>query len=97
LRNEELMRLLAALGGVFALIEVIVGLEGKNLDNIDVTSFVIALILAIIVLASVISPDKPIPLNWMIFVIIGIIMIVYSSLIGGVLVLLAGFVGYTER
>ncbi len=97
MRNEELMRLLAALGGVFALIEVIVGLEGKNLDNIDVTSFVIALILAIIVLASVISPDKPIPLNWMIFVIIGIIMIVYSSLIGGVLVLLAGFVGYTER
>jgi len=97
LRNEELMRLLAALGGVFALVEVIVGLEGKTLDNIDVTSFVIALILAIIVLASVISPDKPIPLNWMIFVIIGIIMIVYSSLIGGVLVLLAGFVGYTER
>ena len=97
MRNEELMRFLAALGGVFALIEVIVGLEGKNLDNIDVTSFVIALILAIIVLASVISPDKPIPLNWMIFVIIGIIMIVYSSLIGGVLVLLAGFVGYTER
>jgi len=97
LRNEELMKLLAALGGVFALIEVILGLEGKKLDNIDVTSFVIALILAIIVLASVISPDKPIPLNWMIFVIIGIIMIVYSSLIGGVLVLLAGFVGYTER
>ncbi len=97
MRNEELMRLLAALGGVFALIEVILGLEGKKLDNIDVTSFVIALILAIIVLASVISPDKPIPLNWMIFVIIGIIMIVYSSLIGGVLVLLAGFVGYTER
>ncbi|KKN51139.1 hypothetical protein LCGC14_0625590 [marine sediment metagenome] len=97
MRNEELMRLLAALGGVFALVEVIVGLEGKTLDNIDVTSFVIALILAIIVLASVISPDKPIPLNWMIFVIIGIIMIVYSSLIGGVLVLLAGFVGYTER
>ncbi|KKM67451.1 hypothetical protein LCGC14_1470980 [marine sediment metagenome] len=97
MRNEELMKLLAALGGVFALIEVILGLEGKKLDNIDVTSFVIALILAIIVLASVISPDKPIPLNWMIFVIIGIIMIVYSSLIGGVLVLLAGFVGYTER
>ena len=97
MRNEELMRLLAALGGVFALIEVILGLERKKLDNIDVASFVIALILAIIVLASVISPDKPIPLNWMIFVIIGIIMIVYSSLIGGVLVLLAGFVGYTER
>jgi hypothetical protein len=97
LRNEELMRLLAALGGVFALIEVILGLDGKKVDNIDVTSFVIALILAIIVLASVISPDKPIPLNWMIFVIIGIIMIVYSSLIGGILVLLAGFVGYTER
>ncbi len=97
MRNEELMRLLAALGGVFALIEVILGLEGKKLDNIDVTSFVIALILAIIVLASVISPDKPIPSNWIIFGIIGIIMIVYSSLIGGVLVLLAGFVGYTER
>jgi len=91
------MRLLAALGGVFALIEVILGLEGKTLDNIDITLFVIGLILAIIVLASVISPDKPVPLNWMIFVVIGIIMIVYSSLIGGILVLLAGFIGYTER
>ena len=97
MRNEELMRLLAALGGVFALIEVILGLEGKTLDNIDITLFVIGLILAIIVLASVISPDKPVPLNWMIFVVIGIIMIVYSSLIGGILVLLAGFIGYTER
>ncbi len=97
MRNEELMRLLAALGGAFALIEVILGLEGKKIDNIDIPSFIIAFILAIVVLASVISPDKPIPLNWMVFVIIGIIMIVYSSLIGGVLVLLAGFVGYTER
>ena len=38
-----------------------------------------------------------IPIKWMVYVVLGITMITYSSLVGGVLVLVAGFVGYTER
>ena len=42
-------------------------------------------------------PEKYIPIKWMVYVVLGITMIAYSSLVGGILVLVAGFVGYTER
>jgi len=96
MRNEVTMRLLAALGGVFALIEAILGLDQRRLEDINVVSTVIAMILAVIILVGVIRPEKPIPLNWMVCVVLGIAMIVYSSLVGGILVMVAGFVGYTE-
>ncbi|MFX0025696.1 MAG: hypothetical protein ACFE8M_04715 [Candidatus Hermodarchaeota archaeon] len=46
---------------------------------------------------SITRPINPIPLNWILFVILGIIMIIYTSIIEGILVLIGGFVGYTER
>jgi peptidoglycan/LPS O-acetylase OafA/YrhL len=97
MRNEDLMRLLAALGGVIVLIEAISGFGDKKLENVKVITLVIGIILAVIILLSVISPNKPIPMNWIIYVVLGVVMIVYISTIGGILVLIAGFVGYTER
>ncbi len=97
MRNEDLMRLLAALGGVIALIEAILGFGDKRLENVKVITLVIGIILAVIILLSVISPNKPIPMNWIVYVVLGVVMIVYTSTIGGILVLIAGFVGYTER
>ncbi len=97
MRNEDLMRLLAALGGVIVLIEAILGFGNKKLENVKVITLVIGIILAVIILLSVISPNKPIPMNWIIYVVLGVVMIVYISTIGGILVLIAGFVGYTER
>ncbi len=96
MRNEDLMRLLAALGGVIALIEAILGFGDKRLENVKVITLVIGIILAVIILLSVISPNKPIPMNWIVYVVLGVVMIVYTSTIGGILVLIAGFVGYTE-
>ncbi len=96
MRNEDLMRLLAALGGVIALIEAILGFGDKRLENVKVITLVIGIILAVIILLSVISPNKPIPMNWIGYVVLGVVMIVYTSTIGGILVLIAGFVGYTE-
>ncbi|MCK4687169.1 MAG: hypothetical protein KAT66_03505 [Candidatus Lokiarchaeota archaeon] len=97
MRNEDLMRLLAALGGVLALIEAILDFGDKRLENVKVITLVIGIILAVIILLSVISPNKPIPMNWIVYVVLGVVMIVYTSTIGGILVLIAGFVGYTER
>ncbi len=97
MRNEELMKLLAALGGAISLIEAILGFDDRNIDSSRIILLVIAIILAAIILLSIIIPHKFVELNWIICVIIGIIMIVYTSLIGGILVLIAGFVGYTER
>ncbi len=97
MRIEDLMRLLAALGGVIALIEAILGFGDKRLENVKVIILVIGIILAVIILLSIISPNKPIPMNWIVYVVLGVVMIVYTSTIGGILVLIAGFVGYTEK
>jgi hypothetical protein len=97
MQNEDIMKLLAVLGAVIAVIEGILGFDNRNLGATQVILLVLSIILATIILLSVIIPHKFIELNWIICVIIGIVMIIYTSLIGGVLILLAGFVGYTER
>jgi len=96
-RNEDLMRLLAGIGGGVALIEAILGFNERNLDSSRIITLVIAIILAVIILIAVIRPDNPVPLNWILLVVVGIIMIIFSSLAGGILTLVAGFIGYTER
>lgn len=78
-------------------IEAFLGLDQRRPEDINVVSLVISIALAVILLISVIRPEKPILLNWMVCVVLGIAIIVYSSLVGGVLVLVAGFVGYTEN
>jgi len=97
MQNEELMKLLAALGAVISLIEALLGFDDRNLDVSRVILLVLSITLAVIILLSIIIPHKFVELNWIICVIIGIVMIIYTSLIGGILVLIAGFVGYTER
>jgi hypothetical protein len=97
MHNEDLMKLLAVLGAVIAIIDGILGFDNRSLDSTQVILLVVSIILASVILLSVIIPHKFVELNWIICIIIGIVMIIYSSLIGGVLILLAGFVGYTER
>ena len=46
---------------------------------------------------SIIIPHKFVDLNWIICVVIGIVMTIYTSLVGWILVLIADFVRYTER
>jgi uncharacterized membrane protein YccC len=97
MQNEDIMKLLAALGSIISLIEAILGFDDRNLDASKIILLVLAIVLAAIILVSIIVPHKFVNLNWIICVVIGIVMIVYTSLVGGILVLVAGFVGYTER
>jgi hypothetical protein len=97
MQNEDIMKLLAVLGAAIAIIDGIIGFDNRNLDATQIILLVVSIILASVILLSVIIPHKFIELNWIICVIIGIVMIVYTSLIGGILILLAGFIGYTER
>jgi len=97
MHNEDLMKLLAALGSIIALIEAVLDLDERNLDSTRIILVVISIILAVVILLSIIIPHRFVELNWIICVVIGIVMIVYTSIIGGILVLIAGFVGYTER
>lgn len=96
MREEDIMRLLAGIGGAIALIEAILGIE-RIYDSSRVILGVVSIILAVIVLLSVIKPDNPVPMNWLLFIGLGIVLIIFSSLAGGILILVAGFVGYSER
>lgn len=97
MRSEDLMKLLGGIGGAISLIQAILGFDQRNLDLVKVVTLIVAIAIAVIILLSIIRPNNPIPLNWILFVVLGVIMIVYTSLIGGILVLIGGFVGYTER
>jgi len=97
MQNQDIMKLLAGLGGALSLIEAILGFDDKNIDSSRIILLVLTIVLAVIILLSIIIPHKFVEVNWIICVVIGILMIVYTSLIGGILVLVAGFVGYTER
>ena len=97
MQNQDIMKVLAGLGGALTIIEAILGFDDKNLDSSRIIILVLTIVLAAIILLSIIIPHKFVQFNWIICVIIGIIMIVYTSLLGGILVLVAGFIGFTER
>jgi uncharacterized membrane protein YfcA len=97
MREEDLMRLLAGIGGAITLIETILGFNERNVDVSKVISIVISIILSVIVLLSVLRPGNPVPMNWLLYVGLGIVIIIFSSLAGGILILVAGFIGYTEK
>lgn len=96
MREQDIMRLLAGIGGAVVLIETLIGFDRIN-DSSKIILGVVSIVLAVITLLSVIKPGNPVPLNWILFVGIGIIIIIFSSLAGGILILVAGFIGYTER
>ena len=97
MREEDLMRLLAGIGGVITLIETILGFNERNIDTSKVLLIVISIVLAVIVILSVIRPGNPVPMNWLLYVGLGIVIIIFSSLAGGILILVAGFIGYTQK
>ena len=91
------MRLLAGIGGVITLIETILGFNERNVGTSKVLLIVISIVLAVIVILSVIRPGNPVPMNWLLYVGLGIVIIIFSSLAGGILILVAGFIGYTQK
>jgi len=97
MREEDLMRLLAGIGGAITLIETILVFNERNVDTSKVILILTSIILAVIVLLSVIRPGNPVPMNWLLFVGLGIVIIIFSSLAGGILILVAGVIGYSEK
>ena len=97
MREIDIMRLLAGIGGVITLIETILGINERNVDTSKVLSILISIILSVIIILSVMRPGNPVPMNWLLFVGLGIVIIIFSSLAGGILILVAGFIGYTDK
>jgi uncharacterized membrane protein YfcA len=82
MREEDLIKLLAGIGGAITLIETILSFNERNVDTSKVILIVISIILAVIVLLSVLRPGNPVPMNWLLFVGLGIVIIIFSSLAG---------------
>ncbi|MHA2287656.1 MAG: hypothetical protein ACXABG_02595 [Promethearchaeota archaeon] len=91
------MRLLAGIGGAITLIETILGFNERRFDYSKVVLIIVSVILGVIVILSVIRPGNPVPMNWLLYAGIGIIVIIFSSLAGGILILIAGFIGYSDK
>ena len=90
---EDLVKLLSILGGLIAIIEAIFSLVGRSSQRYYHPGWIgaiIAIIFGILVLFSVFKPDNPIPYNWIYLIVFGIVIIICGSLIGGILVLIAG-------
>ncbi|MFX0155708.1 MAG: hypothetical protein ACFE9Q_14390, partial [Candidatus Hodarchaeota archaeon] len=69
--NEDIMKVLAALGAIISLIEIILGFDDRHLDSSRVILLVISILLATIILLSIITPHKLTELNWIICVVFG--------------------------
>ena len=97
---NDIIFYLALIGGIVALIEAIINIAlGVALfDLFGWIGAIIAIPIAILVLLVVLKDNVtilnniPIPYEWWILLIFGIILIVFGSAFGGILVLIAGIV-----
>ena len=91
--SDKGMRAIAIIGGVIAIIEAILILTGNGLMSYDFGALgtILIFIFAIIAFALGIRPIRGTPF---ILAVIGILLIVFASLIGGIFVLLAAFIGF---
>ena len=89
---DKTMRGLAIVGGIVGVIEAIIDLAGFGLMpwGLDIAGTMIALIIAII---AIFLGFRPIHYTPAILGVIGVFLIIFGMLIGGIIVLLAGFVG----
>ena len=90
-RSDKVMCAVALIGGIIALIETIIHMLGfLEFWSFNIITEVIALVLAIIALLLGIKPIQYTPT---ILTIIGVLLIIFASWIGGIVVLLAGILG----
>ncbi|MHA1671671.1 MAG: hypothetical protein ACTSV5_14020 [Promethearchaeota archaeon] len=87
------MRVIAIIGGLVAFIESVMQFLGAGLMpyGFDLLGAVLSIIFAIIAIALGIKPINYTPF---IIPILGILLIVFASLIGGIIILLASFIGF---
>ena len=89
--SDKVMCTVAIIGGIVALIESIMHLiDFFEIWSLGIEFEIAAVILAIIV---ILLGIKPIHYTPTILVIIGIFLIIFASIIGGGIILLAGFIG----
>ncbi len=100
-KRYDVMKILAIIGGILALLESILSLVGRAFTVLIhpagmIVSAIVGIILGLVVILACVKPENPIPFNAILFLILGILIIIFSSLIGGILVLVAGILGLVD-
>lgn len=89
--SDKAMCAVALIGGIVALIETLLHMIGfLEFWNFGIITKVIALVLALI---TILFGVKPIEYTPAILVVIGLLLIIFASWIGGIIVLLAAAIG----
>ena len=93
-RYYDVIKILCILAGVIALVEAILHFARASVSvYVDaggsIVGPIVAIVLAIIALLIGLRPDDPFPVNWILLLILGILMIIFGSLIAGILLIIA--------
>lgn len=96
MENKEIVRILVIIGGLIGFLQAILSFGNWGLGfwgpmaaaNILLSIF--GIIIAILVLLSVFRPGDPIPYNAVLLILFGVLMTLFNSWVGGILVLIAG-------
>ncbi|MFO8018207.1 MAG: hypothetical protein R6U96_06190 [Promethearchaeia archaeon] len=91
--ENDIAKILIIIGGLVGLIEAIMALVGNPLVSggwlgVGIISQIIALIISAAILFSCFRPGDPIPYSAIVELILGILLIIFGSLIGGILVII---------
>jgi len=90
--TDKAMRVMAVVGGIISIVEAIMILVGSGLMpyGFGILGGVLGLILALV---AIFLGIKPIHYTPFILGVIGVVLIVFAVLIGGIIILLAAFFG----
>lgn len=104
-KKEQIMRILIIIGGILIFIMGMIELMAAILSAFrhwtSVMNGIIFIVIALILLLIGLMPGKPIPLNGALLLVFGIIIVIlgiilwlaWFTIIGGILVVIAGLIG----
>ncbi len=99
--HNDLMKILTILGGLVGLASAILVIANYDLPATysafdRVVSGIVGIVIAVLTLLCAMRPDDPIPWHWLVLFVLAILLIVFSGLWGGVLVIIAALIGLID-
>ena len=93
--HNDIMKILTILGGLLGFVSALLVLLNYDLpatySAVDrILSAIVGMIIAALTLLCAMKPDDPIPWHWFVLFVLAILLIVFSGLWGGVLVIIGG-------
>ena len=100
--HNDLIKLLTILGGLVGLalcLLALLSIENYS-PSLDIGNYVVSaivgLVISVLVIITAMRPDDPFPWHWLMLFVWGILLIVFSGLWGGVLVIIAALIGLID-